>query len=60
MRLMNLYGPRVQDPGLLARLGELHQAMGEETTGAHYFKEAARLAPANLDYIRWLGAYFVR
>lgn len=58
--LISLYGHNVQDPGVYARLGELYQILGEESNGAHYFKEAARLVPYNIDYIKWLGAYYIR
>ncbi|KAH0571209.1 Intraflagellar transport protein 88 [Spironucleus salmonicida] len=49
-----------QDPCVFSRLGELHQILGEESQGAHYFKEAHRLVPYNLDIIKWLGSYYVR
>ena len=59
-QLVSLYGHGVQDPGVYARLGELHQILGDESNAAHYFKEAHRLVPYNIDYIKWLGAYYIR
>ncbi|CAL5975010.1 Intraflagellar_transport protein 88 [Hexamita inflata] len=58
--LISLNGHGVQDPGVYARLGELHHILGDESNGAHYFKEAHRLVPYNIDYIKWLGAYYIR
>jgi len=58
--LTNIFGHDVQDPGVFARLGELYHIQGDESNGAHYFKEAHRLVPYCLDYIKWLGAYYIR
>lgn len=58
--LISLYGHAVQDPGVYARLGELYHILGDEGNGAHYFKSAHCLVPYNIDYIKWLGAFYIR
>ena len=45
---------------MLSRLGALHARFDEEAKALHYYSEAHRLYPVNLDVISWLGAFHVR
>jgi len=51
---------RPTDPEILARLGQLFASMDDEAQAYHYYMEAYRYWPTNLDVIAYLGVHFVK
>ncbi|KDO26432.1 hypothetical protein SPRG_08235 [Saprolegnia parasitica CBS 223.65] len=50
----------VADPGVLARLGQIHNKDDDETQAFHFHLESYRHFPVNLDVISWLGVWYVK
>jgi tetratricopeptide (TPR) repeat protein len=56
---VQLIGRVPNDAGVLRRLGELCDQMGDRTQAFHYFYDSFRNYPNNVDVIEWLGTYYV-
>ena len=48
------------DSSILARLGSTFSRLNDEAKAVHYYTEAHKLYPADLDVASWLGAFHVR
>lgn len=51
---------RPTDPGVLARLANLFNKVGDETQAFHYHLESYRYWPVDMNVITWLGIYYVK
>merc|ERR1719161_1220792 len=51
---------RPTDPGVLARLANLFNKGGDETSAFHYHLESYRYWPVDMNVITWLGIYYVK
>jgi intraflagellar transport protein 88 len=48
------------DPTILAKLGQLYAAQGDDTNAYHAFSDAYDLFGCQIEIISWLGIYFVK
>jgi intraflagellar transport protein 88 len=59
VKWFNVLAARVpSDSTILARLGQLYTAAGDESQGLHYLLESFRHYPTDLDRLRWIGTWF--
>ncbi len=48
------------DPNICVRLGQVYEKLEDETTSHHWYSEAHRHHPVNLNVISWLGVWYVK
>ena len=48
------------DPNICVRLGQIYEKLEDETTSHHWYTEAHRHHPVNLNVISWLGVWYVK
>lgn len=48
------------DPNVCVRLGQLYEKLDDESTSCHWYTEAHRHHPVNLNVISWLGVWYVK
>lgn len=48
------------DPNVCVRLGQVYEKLEDETTSCHWYTEAHRHYPVNLNVISWLGVWYVK
>eukprot|EP01018_Ginkgo_biloba_P020682 Gb_35171 [translate_table: standard] len=50
----------MHDAGVLALLGNLYSKCEDEAKALHYYSEAHRVYPSNMDNISWLGSHYMK
>ena len=48
------------DPNICCRLGGVYEKLEDETSACHWYTEAHRHSPVNLNVISWLGVWYVK
>lgn len=48
------------DPNLCCRLGAVYEKLEDESSACHWYTEAHRFSPVNLNVISWLGVWYVK
>ncbi|XP_069395203.1 intraflagellar transport protein 88 homolog [Paralichthys olivaceus] len=57
--LMHIISSTPTDPNALAKLGQLHNAVGDKLQAYQYYYESFKLFPCNMEVIEWLAAYHI-
>ena len=60
LKWFNVLAARVNDPGVLSRLGELYNETNDESRALNYQLESFRHYPIDLDVISSIGTFFVK
>ena len=60
LKWFNVLAARVNDPGVLSRLGELYNETNDESRALNYQLESFRHYPIDLDVISAIGTFFVK
>ena len=48
------------DPNICVKLGQVYERLEDENTACHWYSEAHRYFPVNLNVISWLGVWYVK
>eukprot|EP01031_Cornospumella_fuschlensis_P030084 gene30084-36335_t len=48
------------DPNICCKLGAIYEKLGDDNTACHWYTEAFRHYPVNLQVISWLGVWYVK
>lgn len=48
------------DPGICCKLGQIYEKLQDDNSACHWYTEAFRHFPVNLNVISWLGVWYVK